>query len=128
MAVLYTEPEDKSGYISLQTNEQTKIWLDYDSWLQPYEIYNEASIEALVPELQEFILRWREKAKKAKETFVPACPEKYAGTKFVYKDKCYEIPGMPGIDNELYARLSSDIERELKQMGCKWTAYTGSID
>lgn len=128
MEVLYTEPEDSSQYIAIKDNGQTVVWMDYDAWFNPIPIYSEASIEALVPELREFILRWRENAQKAKETYVHVCPEKNAGTQFVYKDKCYKIPGMPGIDNELYARLSLDMEKELKQMGCKWVTYTGSID
>lgn len=127
MEVLYTEPEDGSQYIVLTENGQT-VWMDYDAWFNPVPIYSDDSIEALVPELREFILRWRENAQKAKETFMHACPEKNAGTRFVYQDKSYEIPGMPGIDNELYASLSPDMEKELKQMGCRWVAYTGSID
>ncbi len=128
MKVLYTEPEDSSEYIALRQGGETVVWMDYDAWFNPIPIYSEASIEALVPELREFILRWRKKALEEKETFVPYCPEKHAGTKFVYGDKSYEIPGMPGISNELYAHLSTDIEKELQQMGCKWTTYTGSID
>ncbi|MDE7268872.1 MAG: hypothetical protein K2N81_00180 [Acetatifactor sp.] len=127
MSVLYTEPKDEKDYISIQEEGQT-IWMDIETWFNPYIIYSEDSIEKLVPELREFILRWRENAEKAKETFVPSCPEKNAGTKFIYKDNFYKIPGMPGIDHELYAYLALDMERELKQMGCKWITYTGSID
>lgn len=128
MAVFYTEPENASEYIVIRGEGQASIWMDYESWFNPCKIYSEASIEALAPELKEFILRWRGNAQKAKETFVPVCPEKYAGHKFVYKGQCYEIPGMPGISNELYAWLSFDMEKELKQMGCRWVSYTGSID
>ncbi|MDE6687692.1 MAG: hypothetical protein K2J95_06005 [Lachnospiraceae bacterium] len=128
MAVLYKKPDDTDGYFQLMNDGQTEIWMDIDTWLNPIPIYSDESIEALTPELREFILRWREKAQKAKESFVPSCPEKYAGTQFVYQDKFYKISGMPGIEAELYASLSLDIERELKQLGCGWTAYTGSVD
>lgn len=127
MSVLYEEPADKSQYLSLQAEGQM-IWIDYESWFDPYQIYSEDSIEQLPPELREFILKWRKNAQKAKETFVPVCPEKHAGTQFTYQDIFYEIPGMPEISNELYASLSPDMERELKQMGCRYVAYTGSID
>lgn len=128
MAVFYQRPEDADGYFRVVSNGQIEIWMDYETWLNPCKIYSDESIEALTPELREFILRWREKAQKAKEGFVPVCPEKSAGTRFVYQDQFYEIPGMPEIENELYAKLSMDIERELKQMGCAWAEYTGMID
>lgn len=128
MAVLYQQPDDRKGYFRLTSNGQTEIWMDYETWLNPCQIYSDESIEALTPELREFILRWREKAQKEKESFVSVCPEKDAGTRFVYQDGFYEIPGMPGIENELYAKLSVEMEKELKQMGCAWTEYTGCID
>lgn len=129
MSVLYTKPTDDKDYISVSLKEEgVTIWIDLESWFNPYLIYSEESIEQLVPELKEFILRWRENAEKAKETFVPSCPEKNAGTQFVYQDKFYKIPGMPGISSELYAKVSLDMERELEQMGSLWVTYTGSID
>lgn len=141
MPVLYTKPEDESQYIPLrmwvksepgQPNPgqwEIRAWVDHETWFNPYKIYSEESIEALVPELKEFILRWREKAQQEKETFVPPdYREKFAGNLFAYKDMLYEIPGMPGISNDLYAKLSADMEEELKQMGCRWVSYTGSMD
>ncbi|MCM1092091.1 MAG: hypothetical protein NC092_13450 [Butyrivibrio sp.] len=128
MSVLYTEPQDKSQYVPLEAADRSILWIDWESWLEPYEIYSEESIEALGPELREFVLKWRENARLAKETFVPVCPEKNAGTRFAYKDTFYEIPGMPDISNELYAKLSMDMEMELRQMGCKYVSYTGTVD
>ncbi|MCM1326476.1 MAG: hypothetical protein NC094_03755 [Bacteroidales bacterium] len=128
MPVLYTEPQDKSQYAQLGTTDGGFLWLDLESWFHPYIIYSQESIDALAPELKEFILRWREIARKAKETFEPYCPEKYAGNRFIYKDTFYKIPGMPGISNELYAHVSTGMEEELKQMGCPFVDYTGSID
>lgn len=141
MPVLYTDPENESQYIPLRTwvksedgkpepgQWETVAWVDHETWFNPYKIYSEESIEALEPELKEFILRWREKAQQEKETFVPPdYREKFAGNRFTYKDMLYEIPGMPGISSDLYAKLSVDMEKELKQMGCRWVDYTGSID
>lgn len=77
MSILYTKPTDDKDYISVSLKEEgVTIWIDIESWFDPYLIYSEESIENLVPELKEFILRWRENAEKAKETFVPSCPEK----------------------------------------------------
>ena len=138
MPVLYTDPENESQYLPLRMlirsaseppRWETVAWVDHDTWFHPYKIYSAESIEALEPELKEFILRWREKAQQEKETFVPRdWHEKFAGNRFTYKDMLYEIPGMPGISSDLYAQLSVDIEKELKQMGCRWVDYTGSID
>lgn len=128
MPIFHTEPEDKSHYACLRAANGGFVWLDLESWFDPYRIYSQESIDALPPELKEFVLRWRENALKAKETFEPYCPEKGAGTRFIYKDKFYEIPGMPGISNELYAHVSTDMEKELIRMGCDFVDYTGSID
>lgn len=44
MSVLYTEPKDEKDYISIQEEGQT-IWMDIETWFNPYIIYSEDSIE-----------------------------------------------------------------------------------
>ncbi len=139
MKVVYQEPIEKGYYRWVDNDGAHNIWYkDVKSLHSPNE-------EGIPEELKNFLVKWTEKIKVYKETYVEMYPVKLAHIEFIYQDVVYSINPYTisatymtnFLRNDYYEvewdslfetyqrKIRDDLEQEL---GVKYSKYIGFLD
>ena len=134
MQIYYTKPLIDPEWICIECVDKDGhvFWYDSREW-NPIVIDKKGRKNLLPREISEFIPKWQDDLKLAKEqNAYPGYPIKLVKITFIYNNQVYKIT--PELFSEEYNTryyfygAHEKIEKDLQNLGCIYTKYSDELD
>lgn len=126
------ETEKSMIQISGFKENETEVWVASDEWFHPIVLNEENVASYCEPDIiifEKLIKKWKSHAEELKKTYQPIWFVKGATIRFLYLDKMYQLyPSAIGVSSELFEHMAEEIEQDLKETGCAFVRYEGTLD
>ncbi|MBQ3514595.1 MAG: hypothetical protein IJA32_12505 [Lachnospiraceae bacterium] len=129
------ENDDKEkGMIQIAgfRGNEPEIWVESDEWFHP-EIISENNEKShdkqKLKMMEQQIEIWKHRAERLKTTYQCTWKVKGATIRFLYNNKMYQLyPSAIGVSQELFEHMAGEIEQDLRDAGCSFVRYEGTLD